>query len=547
MPRRILIWGSLLNCCALIASLSAGEELLPPETSISAAIDHYVDTQLHAVNVEAAASIDDAAFLRRLSLDLNGRIPTRQELNDFLAMDGATRRQDAIEVFLSQVDFVFHQANEIDLLLLARIREDREWREFLLQAVKDRTSWSNLFTQIMLPEVTHPGETAPGAYLRERVRELDDLTNDTAVLFFGVNISCAKCHDHPLVPDWEQDHYFGMASFFKRTYQTKSKLLAEHFTGDVKFTNIVGEEKQAAFMFLNGQAAEEPEIELSDEKRKSLDEAIQKAKKEDDAKAPEVEFSPREELVRLALEGDSHDFFARNIVNRIWARLIGRGLVTPLDQMHSDNPPSHPALLDWLTRDLKQHDYDLKRLIAGIVGSEVYARSCRWESESAVPEPSLFAVGVVRPLNPRQLALSLQIASTSGDRLPGLDKGEDWEKQRADLENRAARFANQFPIPEDGFQVGTDEALFFSNSQQFEGEFLRSSDDRLVGELKKIENSDELIQTLVSTVYSRSAQEEEQQAMRAYLESATDDASREDKIQQLVWALLASPEFRFNH
>ena len=95
--------------------------------------------------------------------------------------------------------------------------------------------------------------------------------------------------------------------------------------------------------------------------------------------------------------------------------------------------------------------------------------------------------------------------------------------------------------------MGTDEALFFSNSQQFEGEFLRTSDDRLVGELKKIEDSVELIQTLVSTVYSRSAQEEEQQAMRTYLESATDDASREDKIQQLVWALLASPEFRFNH
>lgn len=527
-----------------LTTLLPAEDLLPVETPIGAAIDHYVQARLDQEQIAPADLTDDVTFLRRLSLDLAGRIPTQQELEDYLALPATERRVSAIEALLAQADFAFHHANELDLTLLARIRKDNEWRAYLLEAARENRPWDQIFAEVLLPDVRRPGETGPAAFLRERVRQLDDLTNDTAVLFFGVNIGCAKCHDHPLVSDWEQDHYFGLSAFFKRTYLTKSRLIGEDIEGNVKFTNILGDEKQAAFMFLSSQKVEEPATELTDEERKQLKEAIKAAKNEDKKEAPTAPFSPRAELVSLALQDTDKDFLAKNIVNRIWARLLGRGLVWPLDQMHSENPPSHPELLDWLARDFRENGYDLKRLVAGIVRSDAYARSARWSGSGETPAPDLFAVAEVRPLNPRQLSLSLSVATSARDRLPGLQKPENWEQQRNDLENRANGFADLFPIPEPGFQVGTDEALLISNSGRFENDFLRTSDDRLIGQLKKLESLEERLEAAFRAILSRDPSDEEREAIGPFL------AAREDRLdqalQQLTWILLASPEFRFN-
>ena len=166
------------------------------------------------------------------------------------------------------------------------------------------------------------------AFLKARAGSLDDLTNDTSILFFGVNVSCAKCHDHPLVDDWTQDHFYGMASFFTRTYLTKKNTLAEKSTGGIKFKTTSGEEKQARFMFLTGTEVPEPKVELSAEQRKAL--VAEEKRQMKDAKAPAAKvpgFSPRAKLVELALGVDDRRFFSRAIVNRIWLRLMGRGIV----------------------------------------------------------------------------------------------------------------------------------------------------------------------------------------------------------------------------
>src|SRR6185437_7776805 len=112
---------------------------------------------------------------------------------------------------------------------------------------------------------------------------------------------------------------------------------------------------------------------------------------------PPPAFSARAKLVDVALQPGQRDFFARSIVNRLWHRLFGYGLVMPLDQMHSENPPSHPDLLDWLARDMVEHHYDVRRLIHGLVLSRAYARDSRWEKGEA-PRAPLFAVARVKPL-----------------------------------------------------------------------------------------------------------------------------------------------------
>ncbi len=539
------IWTWIWVGLTLLDTCAAWGADLPPADA-RAVIDASIAERLVAAGVTAATVIDDAGFLRRVTLDLAGRIPTSAETREFVALSAADKRTQLVDHLLASPDFAFHQRNELDLLLLARIERDDDWRAYLLDAARENRSWDRLFREVLLPERERRGDKGAAAFLRERVRELDDLTNDTAALFFGVNVSCAKCHDHPLVEDWKQQHYFGMASFFKRTYRTKQGLLAERFDGRLKFNTTSGEEHDAQFMFLTGVSIEEPQAERTDEERKQIEAAIKQAEKEDNAEAPPLpEFSPRSELVRLALEDRERDFLARNMVNRTWARLTGRGLVHPLDQMHSANPPSHPELLAWLARDFSANGYDLKRLIRGIVLSETYARDSRWSGGGDPPPPELFAVGVARPLTPRQFSLSLQIASSDPEQLPGLEKPDDWPQRRESLENESQDLASRFEIPDENFQVSVDEALLFSNNERIQNDALRDSSDRLVGRLKTLADDAAIVTAAFEAVLSRAPQEDEQAEFTAYLGRHSE--RHEAGIQQVAWALMTSPEFRFNH
>jgi hypothetical protein len=239
-------------------------------------------------------------------------------------------------------------------------------------------------------------------------------------------------------------------------------------------------------------------------------------------------------------------FFAPAIVNRVWYRLLGYGLVSPVDQMHSENPPSHPELLAWLARDLQSHDYDLKRLVRGIVMSETYARSTRWE-DGARPDPSLFAVLQPRVLTPRQYAISLRLASSNPDAYPAdATQREDWARQIDALERSAAGFASLIEVPRgEDFQISVTEALLFSNSDRVEREFLRDGSDTLVGKLKTLAQPGEQVETAFWAILSRPPDEEERKLFVEYLEARRDRPV--EGLQQVVWILLAGTEFRFNH
>ena len=538
-----------LSCAVVFVgeTANAAEDLLPQETEIVTAINHYVSAHLAKNGVNPVAPADDATLLRRTMLDLAGRIPHALERDWFLSLPEADRRRMLVDRLMQSPDFDFHHRNWLDESLLPNQPYNDEFRNYLLTAVQGRHSWDTIFRELMKAGVAEGPEKGAAQFLKSRVRELDDLTNDTAILFFGVNISCAKCHDHPLVTDWKQDHFYGMQAFFQRTYQTrKVSALAERPFGEVKFTTTSGEEKKAAFMFLTGDQVTDRTPEFPAEERKSLEERIRKLEQEDvEAEIVVPEFRPRDELVEVALRDSKDRFFARNIVNRLWARLLGTGLVDPLDQMHSGNPSSHPELLAWLANDLVSHGYDLRRLIQGIVLSEAYARSSEWAQPSEQPAANLFAVAKTRPLTPRQLAASLHVSVRNPEQWPAIDATDEWIKRRTDLENQANGWVREFEQPGDNFQVAVDEALFFSNSQRIQNEMLRDSDDRLLGALRKGENQNQAIEVLWLTVLGRVPQVDEITSANNWLDRIPD--KKNESRTQLLWALLAGPEFRFNH
>ena len=544
--------GMFCRCCLVFIALCGStvahaDDLLPADTEITHVIDHYVQQYLLTSGVAAVEPADDSTLLRRTTLDLAGRVPTPVERDWFMNQPVPDRRRLLVDRLMNSPDFDFHQRNWLDETLLPNQPYNDEFRDYLLTAVQGRRAWDTVFREIMKAAVSDGPEKGAGQFLRSRVRELDDLTNDTAILFFGVNISCAKCHDHPLVADWKQDHFYGMQAFFQRTYQTrKTNSVAERPFGEVKFATVGGESKTAAFMFLTGEVVADRTPQMADEERKQLEERVRKLEHEDaEAEIVVPEFRPRDELVELALRDTKDRFFAKNIVNRIWARLLGTGLVNPPDQMHSGNVPSHPQLLEWLTTDMVSHGYDLRRLIQGVVLSEAYGRTSEWTSGSEPPAPSTFALAQTRPLTPRQLGASLHVVIRNPEQWPALEDAEEWMKRRTELENQANGWVREFEQPGENFQIAVDEALLLSNSSRVQDDLLRDSDDRLLGQLKKINDPSERVKQLWLAVLNRTPQPDELASATAWLERVPD--KKDESQKQLLWAILAGPEFRFNY
>ncbi len=528
-----------------LKAVPAGE-LLPADRKIPEVIDHYINETLKTKHIKPATLAGDLVILRRTTLDFAGRIPTWAEVEDYLHSSQADKRTQMVDRLLASPDFAFHHANELEAALMERHAGDNDFLKYLRQAAQEDRPWNVMFQEMIAGNATQEPRKFAQIFLKKRVDDVDQMTNDTSRLLFGVAVNCAQCHDHPLVSDWKQDHYFGFKSFFDRTYQTAAKTLAEKYTGEVKFKTTEGKEKAAAFMFLSGAKVEEPKRELSKEQRKKEEELIKKAMKDKNADPPEPpEFSPRAELVKLALDEKNSRFFSRNIVNRIWARLFGRGLVHPLDQLHSENPASHPELMDWLTRDTVEHGYHLKRLIRGIVLSDAYARESRWTGQGESPREWDFGMAKARVMTPKQYALSLYIASASPEKYPLNPKPEDWAKTREQLENAAGGLSRQMEYPSEHFQVSVSEALYFSNNDRVQNDFLRDAGDKLVGYLKTKPDPVEAIQTAFRVTLNREAEPDEITAFKHYLDRRTERPL--EGIKQITWALLMSPELRFNY
>src|SRR5262249_7495570 len=297
LPLTLAVVAALLACGPRADADEAGQP-------IEQVVDHFIDARLQQEGVPPAAQADDANLLRRLTLDLVGRIPTIAETRAYVASTDPDKRLQLVDRLLASPGFVRHQVNELDVLLMGGNRGSL--REYLTRAVGENRPWDDIFRDLVLGG---DGDKVKGAgeFLKARVTDLDKLTNDVSTTFFGVNISCARCHDHPRVPDWKQDHFFGMKSFFNRTFDNGG-FLAEREYGVVKFKTTAGQDKQAKLMFLTGKVIDDPSPgEPSNEEQKKEKERLDTFKK-NKTPPPPPKFSTRAALVELALQPGRRDF-----------------------------------------------------------------------------------------------------------------------------------------------------------------------------------------------------------------------------------------------
>ncbi|MBC7852049.1 MAG: DUF1549 domain-containing protein, partial [Pirellulaceae bacterium] len=294
--------GLLSLMFALAASLvwpCAADDLLSPEKPVEEAIDFYLEARLTKEGVAAAGQASDANLLRRTLLDLVGRIPTAAEAKAFAASTDANKRTALVDRLMASPAFVRQQAADLDALLMRGTNQSLQ--DYVMASVEKNVPWDQMFREMVIGQEGDAEQKGAIKFIRSRAKDTDKLTADASVLFFGVNVSCAKCHDHPLVPTWTQEHYYGMKSFFSRTYDV-GEFIGEKEYGIVNYKTVQGDSKDARLMFLTGEVLTEPESkEPDDNAKKEEKKKLEELKKSKQA-PPAAAYSRRARLIEVGLK-----------------------------------------------------------------------------------------------------------------------------------------------------------------------------------------------------------------------------------------------------
>jgi len=390
------------------------------------------------------AKCSDAEFLRRVYLDLTGRIPTAEQARQFLDDAPSDKRVRLVDQLLSSSAYAEHMATVFDVVLMER-RADKHvkadpWREYLLTSFRENKPYSKLAAEILGADGVDAAKRAPAKFLMDRDLSTDLLTRDVGRIFFGMDLECAQCHDHPLVDDYYQADYYGIYAFFNRSYifqpdKKKPAVIAEKAEGDVKFKSVfTGDEGNTRPRLPGEQQIEEPTFKKGeayqvkpDPKKKNI--------------RPVPKYSRQQHLAKLIQEGKNVSF-RKNIANRLWAHMIGRGLVDPVDFHHGDNPASHPELLKLLADEFAASGFDIKAMLRGIALSDAYQRPFR------VPADLTPFVAEAKKLRPslseevEQAKAELpQLKQQVGEVIAALAKSNDAVKQKAAEKEKADEVA----------------------------------------------------------------------------------------------------------
>ena len=469
-----------------------------------------------------AAPADPPSWCRRVYLDLAGRIPTAHEQAEFLAAPEASRRESLVDRLLAAPGYPVHMRELWDVFLMGRPKrdahEDRRrqngWWTFLETAFRENRPWNETVRAILVARPGSAEEKGASWFLYERRNEHQAIAEAVAPVIYGTRVDCAQCHDHPLTREIKQAHYWGLVAAFNRSKNVEggSDVSESAVGGFINFTNLKKESQPALLQLLNGRVVEE-ERPKADQKETDSDALYV----EPAAKARVPKKSRRAAFAEAASR--DNPLLARAMVNRVWATFLGRGIVHPTDEMNGRNPPSHPELLDWLSKDFAAHGYDVRRLVRSIVLSRPYGLAMG----NTVPEA--FASALERPLAGEQLARSWEVA---------LERSPDDDPLR-----RATIGALPDVLPRD-YNATFQQAQFFANSPALSG-LLKPVEGGAIRRLSSLANPAERAREVFRCAYGRIPDETESVAATAFLREH--GGTSEAGIADLFWSLLTSAEF----
>jgi len=502
---------------------------LPPPSAVhmdsvtlSREIDKFVADKLKAEGVTPSPLASDAEFLRRVYLDITGHIPTAEKAAAFLDDRDPNKRAKLVDELLASEDYGKHLADIWETLLLPKNSDNRRLdKEPMGKWLEERFNRNQPWSGMVHDLLTATGDTEKNGAVTFFVANgsVDKMTDEVTKLFLGVQLQCAQCHNHPFT-EWKQTEYWGMAAFFMKVESTRPQAAAKQGVPPAvqesdkpkRGRNALPESaKIVAPKFLAG---EQPKVPASGAIRPVLADWLTTAQ---------------------------NPYFARAMANRMWSQYFGRGLVNPVDDMHQDNPASHPELLQELANQFAKHDFDLKYLVRAICNSQAYQRSSKPTTGNGDAPPSLYAHTAVKVLSPEQLFDSLGNVLGKPDGRPGEARKAAGGKAGPNVNARTV-FVAFFGVDETAsateYQSGIPQALNLMNSPRINNAIQNNA---LVRGGKP---AHEVIEKLYLTTLSRRPTAQELEKMTAFVKKADTPAKGYGDI---LWALLNCSEFTLNH
>jgi hypothetical protein len=514
---------------------------------VSLLIDREIDRALGAAGVPASPLASDAEFLRRVSLDVTGRIPTREATIAFLDSQDPYKRAKVIDELLASPEYGRHFAQIWTDLLIKRDFDTNKnlksdpFTNWLADEFNKGRGWDRIVTDMVTGEGRE--DQVPETFFVLANQDNNQpapnkLVGATANLFMGVQLQCAECHVHPFHDQWSKDDFWGMAAFYGHTRAERGGM-AKKPTGPATIAEV--EQKPAVKGKGNGQGKAiltGAVIAIPDPNDPKKTTGTARAKFFQAERPALAAKPPYRAALAIWLTAKNNVWFAPAMVNRTWHLFFARGFVNPIEDMSDKNKPSHPVLLKTLAADFTASGYDLKFLIRAICNSQAYQRTSRPLSANANDE-KLFSHMPVKILGARELLDSLTIATGHQEK----DKAGG-QRPRGKLNVGPATLVRFFDTREydddpTDFSYGVPQLLRVMNSN------LSNSSAEAASRLEKSvgKNRDKVIEAIFLTALSRRPFPTETNRMAAFV----DKAETSDKgYAGVFWALLNSAEFASN-
>jgi hypothetical protein len=478
-------------------------------------IDEEILKTLESLHLPVSPSVDDAAYLRRVSLDLTGRLPSSETVDSFLRDPSPSKREKLVDSLLAGDAFVDYWTLFFSRLLrihsLPNEQEGmRAYAGWLRQQIVQQTPLDKMARDL----ITAIGDshTVGPANFGRMVTDARAHAELASQFFLGMRMGCANCHNHPL-DRWTQDDYHGLAAVFARLDRGRQVRLLPR--GAV--TNL---------------RTNEPAIPRIPGERFLPDGG-----------------DPREAFAEWVTAGDNR-YFARATVNRLWRAMLGRGLVEPADDLRQTNPASHPELLDRLAEHFVQSGFDLRHSLRRIALSNTYARSGSTLPGNAADE-HFYSHALRRPLAPEVLADAISdvtgVAESFGGQAAGTRAVQIVDPLSPavslDILGRCTRIGSC--DEGDKGDGGLPAQLHLLNGDLINRK-LADEGGRLAQRIREGRTNDEIVDEFYVRAFSRHATAEELSRWRERL-GTPEPLERERRLQDFVWSLLNSKQFRENH
>ncbi|MCG8450302.1 MAG: DUF1549 and DUF1553 domain-containing protein [Pirellulales bacterium] len=516
------------NIFSTLPAIEPLPEPLAPDELVKK-INSQLSAYWQAQGIHPVGPASDEEFLRRIYLDLTGRIPLVNEVYEFLEDHSGARRENLVDDLLQRRDHATHLAtvwrtmllpDGVDLNVYGGTSKFDEW---LADRFGANIPYSQLVSELLLAE-GRVVESGPILFYAALKLNPEELAAKTSRAFLGLRMECAQCHDHKFDDSISQHDFWSFAAYFAQISRPKGKM---ETTASVL---RVRDNSRGEVMIPDFEEVVPPRLP-------QFDFAVPTTTPDD--------ASRRRQLVDW-LTSLHNQRFARATVNRVWEHLFGRGLVMPIDDMRPDNEPVCPELLETLSREFATSGHDLRKLLRALVLSDAYQLSSR----AATDEPSqalAFARMNIKSFSADQLYDCIAVATQNESMLTG--NGADGTLQRFGNQSRQA-FIEQFRAPSGqrtDYHAGIPQALALMHGGLVHG----ATDLASSGLLKSLEapffEDEQRVETLFLATFSRFPQKEELARMLAHLSAATNKAERQKALGDVLWALLNSAEFTFIH